>query len=113
MLDLTQLLTAHPFPTALDPFTCNRYEIADFGRAAHALGINYLGVCCGGAPHHIRSLAEALGRLMNECLALRQRLDQTNVRQLVRWIAGVECYELSFSSLETATQLVAEATGSG
>ena len=57
--------------------------------------------------------SEALGRLMNECLALRQRLDQTNVRQLIGWIAGVECYELSFSSLETATQLVAEATGSG
>jgi hypothetical protein len=56
--------------------------------------------------------SEALGRLMNECLALRQRLDQENVRQLVRWIAGVECYELTFSSLETAAQLVAEATGS-
>jgi betaine-homocysteine S-methyltransferase len=51
-----------PFPTALDPFTCNRYEIAEFGRAAHELGVNYLGVCCGAAPHHIRSLAEALGR---------------------------------------------------
>jgi betaine-homocysteine S-methyltransferase len=51
-----------PFPTALDPFTCNRYEIAEFGREAHALGVNYLGVCCGAAPHHIRSLAEALGR---------------------------------------------------
>jgi hypothetical protein len=56
--------------------------------------------------------SEALGRLMGECLALRQRLDQNNVRQLVRWIAGVECYELTFSSLETAAQLVAEATGS-
>lgn len=51
-----------PFPTALDPFTCNRYEIAEFAREAHALGINYLGVCCGAAPHHIRSMAEALGR---------------------------------------------------
>ena len=51
-----------PFPTALDPFTCNRYEIAEFGRAAYALGVNYLGVCCGAAPHHVRSLAEALGR---------------------------------------------------
>ena len=51
-----------PFPTALDPFTCNRYEIAQFGREAHALGIDYLGVCCGAGPHHIRSLAEALGR---------------------------------------------------
>jgi betaine-homocysteine S-methyltransferase len=51
-----------PFPTALDAFTCNRYEIAQFGREAHALGIDYLGVCCGAGPHHIRSLAEALGR---------------------------------------------------
>jgi len=51
-----------PFPTALDPFTCNRYEIADFAREAHELGVNYLGVCCGAAPHHIRSMAEALGR---------------------------------------------------
>jgi len=51
-----------PFPTALDPLLCNRYEIAQFGREAHDLGINYLGVCCGAAPHMIRSLAEALGR---------------------------------------------------
>jgi len=51
-----------PFPTALDPFLCNRYEIADFGTAAFALGARYLGVCCGAGPHHIRSLAEALGR---------------------------------------------------
>jgi betaine-homocysteine S-methyltransferase len=51
-----------PFPTALDPFTCNRYELGDFARAAHELGVTYLGVCCGAAPHHIRSVAEALGR---------------------------------------------------
>ncbi len=50
------------FPTALDPFTCHRYEIAEFARAAHELGVSYLGVCCGAAPHHIRSMAEALGR---------------------------------------------------
>jgi betaine-homocysteine S-methyltransferase len=51
-----------PFPTALDPFTCNRYELADFARDAHALGVSYLGVCCGAGPHHIRGVAEALGR---------------------------------------------------
>ncbi|GEL19130.1 homocysteine S-methyltransferase family protein [Pseudonocardia asaccharolytica] len=51
-----------PFPTGLDPFTCNRYEIADFTRAAHAAGVRYLGLCCGAAPHHIRSMAETLGR---------------------------------------------------
>lgn len=51
-----------PFPTALDPFTCNRYEIGEFTRAAYEMGARYLGVCCGAAPHHIRSMAEALGR---------------------------------------------------
>jgi len=51
-----------PFPTALDPFTVNRYEIEEFTTYAQALGVNYLGVCCGASPHHIRSMAEALGR---------------------------------------------------
>jgi methionine synthase I (cobalamin-dependent) len=51
-----------PFPTALDPFTCDRYEVAEFARAARSLGVRYLGLCCGAAPHHLRSLAEAVGR---------------------------------------------------
>jgi betaine-homocysteine S-methyltransferase len=46
----------------LDPFVCTRAEIAAFGREAFALGIRYLGVCCGAGPHHIRALAESLGR---------------------------------------------------
>ena len=50
------------FPTALDPMYCNRYEIRKFAKEAHALGINYLGVCCGAAPMHIREVAEAIGR---------------------------------------------------
>jgi betaine-homocysteine S-methyltransferase len=58
----SELPAGRPFPTALDPFTCNRYEIADFTRAATELGVSYLGVCCGAAPHHIRAMAEALGR---------------------------------------------------
>ncbi|MDQ6619524.1 MAG: homocysteine S-methyltransferase family protein, partial [Pseudomonadota bacterium] len=51
-----------PFPVALDPFTCNRFEIAEFGREAYEMGIRYLGVCCGAGPHHIRALAEAVGK---------------------------------------------------
>ncbi len=51
-----------PFPTALDSLACNRYEIAEFARKALALGVNYQGVCCGAGPHHIRAMAEALGR---------------------------------------------------
>lgn len=51
-----------PFPTALDPLTCNRYEIAEFAKKALALGVKYQGVCCGAGPHHIRAMAEALGK---------------------------------------------------
>jgi betaine-homocysteine S-methyltransferase len=50
------------FPVGLDPFLCTRQEIFDFGREAYELGIRYLGVCCGAGPHHIRALAESLGR---------------------------------------------------
>ena len=50
-----------PFPTALDPMQCNRYEIRKFAKEALELGINYLGVCCGANPMLIREVAEAVG----------------------------------------------------
>ena len=50
------------FPTALDPLYCNRYEIRTFAEQAWNMRINYLGVCCGAAPIHIREVAEAMGR---------------------------------------------------
>jgi len=51
-----------PFPTALDPLMCNRYEIAEWGKSAFESGIRYLGLCCGATPVFIRSLAEAVGK---------------------------------------------------
>jgi betaine-homocysteine S-methyltransferase len=53
---------ARAFPLALDPFSCTRFEMADFAAAAHDLGVNYVGICCGAGPHHVRAMAEALGR---------------------------------------------------
>lgn len=53
---------ARAFPTGLDPFLCTRAEMGEFGREAFDVGIRYLGICCGTGPHHIRALAEALGR---------------------------------------------------
>jgi len=50
------------FPSGLDPFTCTREDTARFAADALALGARYLGLCCGAAPHHIRAMAEALGR---------------------------------------------------
>jgi len=50
------------FPLALEPFMCTRFEMADFALQAQALGVNYIGICCGGAPHYVRAMAEVLGR---------------------------------------------------
>jgi betaine-homocysteine S-methyltransferase len=50
------------FPLALEPFQCTRFEMAEFAVAARDLGVGYIGICCGGAPHHVRAMAEALGR---------------------------------------------------
>jgi betaine-homocysteine S-methyltransferase len=58
----TGIPNGRPFPVALDPFVCNRYEIGEFAKQAYELGVRYLGVCCGAGPHHIRGVAEALGR---------------------------------------------------
>jgi len=54
--------TERPFPTGLDPFSCSRYDVGDFAREALEIGVDYLGLCCGAAPHHIRAMAEAMGR---------------------------------------------------
>jgi betaine-homocysteine S-methyltransferase len=50
------------FPIALDPFTCTRFEMAQFALEARDLGVDYVGICCGAGPHHVRAMAEALGR---------------------------------------------------
>jgi betaine-homocysteine S-methyltransferase len=50
------------FPLGLDPFVCTRFDMADFAARARDAGVGYIGICCGGAPHHVRAMAEALGR---------------------------------------------------
>ncbi len=52
----------HLFPIELEPYLCTRFEMAEFARRARDLGVDYIGICCGGAPHHVRAMAEALGR---------------------------------------------------
>lgn len=51
------------FPIQLEGVGHTRFEMADFAREAAALGIEYVGICCGGSPHHVRAMAEALGRV--------------------------------------------------
>ena len=53
---------ARAFPVALDSFVCTRYEMAEFAAQCVEANIHFVGVCCGGAPHHVRAMAERLGR---------------------------------------------------
>ena len=64
-----------PFPTALDPMQCNRYEIGKFAKEAFDLGVNYLGVCCLANPMLIRQVAEAVGLTVPSS---KYREDMTN-----------------------------------
>jgi betaine-homocysteine S-methyltransferase len=50
------------FPIELDPFEHTRSEMAAFAKQCQEIGVNYIGTCCGAGPHHVRAIAEALGR---------------------------------------------------
>ncbi len=54
---------------------------------------------------HPIARSAALRRLMSECWACGH-LDHTNVKDLIRWIAQIECYQLTFKSLKDAADLV-------
>ena len=49
---------------------------------------------------------EALHRLMAECLVVPVPLTPRRVARLVRWIKGLDCYELPMSSLTEAVDQV-------
>ena len=50
------------FPIQLESFAHTRFEMAEFAVDAARIGVDYVGICCGGAPHYVRAMAEALGR---------------------------------------------------
>lgn len=50
------------FPLALDGRQLTRFELARFASEAEEAGVRYIGGCCGVVAHHVRAMAEALGR---------------------------------------------------
>jgi len=50
------------FPVALDNLYCNRFEMAEFAKQCSDKKINFIGICCGAEPHHVREMSVALGR---------------------------------------------------
>jgi betaine-homocysteine S-methyltransferase len=55
---------SNAFPLYLDRFVCTRAEMAKFAKDAKSVGVNYIGICCGAGPHHVRSMAEALNKVV-------------------------------------------------
>ena len=51
------------FPNALDPLQLTRADMADYAIKARAMGVNYIGSCCGSVAEHVRAMAKALGKL--------------------------------------------------
>ncbi|ESO90438.1 hypothetical protein LOTGIDRAFT_233748 [Lottia gigantea] len=50
------------FPVDLPAHTCGRTEIREWAEEMKALGIQYIGLCCGNASHYLREVAEVYGR---------------------------------------------------
>jgi len=50
------------FPVALDNLYCNRFEMAEFAKECANKKINFIGICCGAEPHHVREMSVALGK---------------------------------------------------
>jgi len=61
-----------------------------------------------GKPTRLEPLSRsaAFTRLMDQCVALSRRLDHDNVNDMIRWIAQIDCYALTFSSLEEAISII-------
>ncbi|MBI3974570.1 MAG: homocysteine S-methyltransferase family protein [Chloroflexi bacterium] len=63
----TPWFTGSPaFPDKMDPLVLTRYEMADFARKAQAMGVQYIGACCGAIGSHIREMAKVLGKYREE-----------------------------------------------
>jgi hypothetical protein len=67
-----------------------------------------------GQPGRLTSIAQSdtLGVLMQQCYAVRQRLTNHNVQRLLDWVSGIAAYDLTFSSLQTAADLICDAVHS-
>jgi betaine-homocysteine S-methyltransferase len=50
------------FPLSLETFQLTRWEMAQFAKVAKSIGVDYIGICCGGGPQHVRAMAESLDR---------------------------------------------------
>jgi betaine-homocysteine S-methyltransferase len=59
--------TSQPsFPFGLESVALTRAEMAQWALDARDAGVDLIGSCCGSAPHHVRAMARAMGKLPSE-----------------------------------------------
>ncbi len=54
------------FPDKLEPTQLTRYEMADYAQKSKAMGVNFIGACCGAVAIHVREMARVLGKFKEE-----------------------------------------------
>ena len=54
------------FPDKLEPTQMTRYEMADYALKSKAMGVNFIGACCGAVAIHLREMAKVLGKHQEE-----------------------------------------------
>ena len=54
------------FPDKLEPTQMTRYEMADYALKSKAMGVNFIGACCGAVAVHLREMAKVLGKHQEE-----------------------------------------------
>ncbi len=54
------------FPDKLEPTQMTRYEMADYALKAKAMGVDFIGACCGTVAVHLREMAKVLGKHQEE-----------------------------------------------
>ncbi|ELT90020.1 hypothetical protein CAPTEDRAFT_206391 [Capitella teleta] len=95
-------------PVELDPHIASRGEIREFSRQLKALGVQYMGLCCGARPYLIREMAEALGRKPPASefapdlsrLASKESSDfEWSTKQYMKHILGIEDPDLELATL--------------
>jgi betaine-homocysteine S-methyltransferase len=60
--DVADFTATKEFPFETELLTLSRREMGRYAAQARALGINYVGSCCGSIPVHVREMARALGK---------------------------------------------------
>lgn len=73
-LDASKKSSERAFPDTFENYLCTRYQIREFGEKAKKLGVQFVGLCCGASPYHLRALCNGLGK---QCRANEYNIDMS------------------------------------